>query len=273
MAENKLPALLYIEPNRLLFYSDSLKKVLVQDFPPDTVSDLDIVNKEKFNQILNFFIQNALQKGTFELTLVFSQQTYFEKVLVPTISKDIDALSSEFVGLIPFEEVLSKSYKENKSVKIVGINKSFYEQIADCFARNGSITTLVLPLSVILEKNPELASNLDLSLITTKVDSLKAFNIIDYAPNQKAQGTEQHASKNKNFRTYMLLGVFVVLLIIMLIFGYNTFFSKPQPSKTIPSKAKAVPTVQPENITQPSLVPSPSIGTPSAPISSRSSNF
>lgn len=261
MAEGKPSGILYVEPNRLLFYSTSINKVLFQDFPPDTVSDLDIVNKEKFAQILNFFIQNALQKMVYDLTLVFSQQTTFEKNLVPTISKDIDALSLEFSSLVPFEEVLSKVYKENKDIKAYAVNKTYYEMVADCFAKSGSVVDLVLPLSLIIEKSPELASKFDLPSIAGKVDSLKSYNMVDCAPAAKTQNQQGERGKNKNTRTYVLLGVFAVLLVIMLIFGYNTFFAA-KPKSKLPANTKPVPTLQRENITQPSPILTPTISVP-----------
>ena len=252
MTENKPSGIIYIEPSRLLFYSASVNKVLFQDFPPDTVSDLDIQNKDKFTQILNFFIQNALQKTQYELTLVFSQQNTFEKVLIPTLSKDIDVLFSEFTSLVPFEEVLSRIYKENKSVKAYAVNKTFYELLADCFAKSGSTINLVLPVSIIVEKSPELSKNLDLPTIATKVESLKAYNMVEYySLSSSDQSQQSEPGKNKNKRTYMLLGVFAILLVIMLIFAYSTFSAKPKVNK-LPVKTKPVPTVQKENITQPS---------------------
>lgn len=274
MAESKPSGILYVEPNRLLFYSTSLNKVLFQDFPPDTVSDLDIINKEKFNQILTFFIQNALQKVAYDLTLVFSQQTSFEKVLVPTISKDIDASSSEFTSLVPFEEVLSKVYKDNKDIKAYAVNRVYYEFVADCFMRNGSAISLVLPASLIIEKNPELSSKFDLPSVASKVESMKAYNMVDHMSNMKVLSQEGEAGKKKNKRTYVLLGVFIVLLIFMLIFGYNTFSAQPK-TKSLPAKlTKPVPTAQKENITQPSptVIPvaSTSAGTP---VSTNSSRF
>lgn len=270
MAEGKPSGILYVEPSRLLFYSSSLNKLLFQDFPPDTVSDLDIINKEKFNQILTFFIQNALQKIAYDLTLVFSQQTSFEKALVPTISKDIDALSSEFTSLVPFEEVLSKVYKDNKDIKIYAVNKAYYELVADCFSRNGSEINLVLPVSLIIEKSPELSSKFDLPSVAAKTDSLKAFNMVDYTQGVKSSSQQAEGGKSKNKRTtYALLGVFVALLLVMLIFGYNTFFAA-KPKSKLPVNTKPIPTQQRENITQPSPTLSPVV---TQPVATNSSNF
>lgn len=269
MAENKPSGVVYVEPNRLLFYSSSINKVLFQDFPPDTVSDLDIINKEKFNQILTFFIQNALQKAIYDIALVFSQQTTFEKVLVPTISKDIDALTAEFTSMVPFEEVINRVYKENKNIKAYAINRVVYEHIRDCFTKNGSIVTCVLPASIILEKSPELANKLDLPTIASKAEALKAYNMIDSSFSIASTDQTVATTKNKN-RTYILLGVFFLLLIIMLVFGYSTFFAKPPKTKTVNQPVKVAPTIQKEPVDQQNLIPSPKSATPSSNVSTPS---
>lgn len=254
MAEEKSLGIVYIEPTRILFYSGKISKVLVQDFPPDTVSNLDVVNKDKFTQILNFFIQNALQKATYELALIFSTQASFEKVLVPTISKDADALFSEFSSMVPFEEVLSRLYKENKQIKAYAVNRTFYELIADCFNKNGSSINLVLPVSLIIEKSPELSTNFDLAVIANKAESFKPFNMLDIPSGQRIQ-IQTVPSKGKSRRLYFLAILFAVLLVFTLAFAYMTFFAPTKNSSQQPSQAASVP--QPTNtvIVTPTLAP------------------
>lgn len=275
MAEEKSLGVVYVEPTRLLFYSSKISKVLVQDFPPDTVSDLDIVNKDKFTQILNFFIQNALQKSMFELALVFSAQTTFEKILIPTLSKDADALFAEFTSMVPFEEVLSKLYKENKQIKGYAVNKTFYELLADTFDKNGSTINLVLPVSLIIEKSPELSNNLDLALIAAKAESLKVFNMLDIPSGPRIQMTTGEKGKGNNKRVYILAIVFGLLLIFMLVFAYMTFFAQPSSPKSTNQPTSIPASIGTEEVT-PTLIPEAS-ATPSSNLNektaTKSSNF
>src|SRR3972149_4687503 len=200
---SKQSAIAYIDSGRLFFYAPVLKNTIQQNFAPDTVADLDIHNRDKFEIVLDEFIQKNLKGMKFDVTLVFSTDITFEKELVPVLNKDHDEQVMEFINLVPFEEVLSKTFKFSKNEKVVAVNKAFYDSIRDVFVKNKLTMSLVLPLSVILERYPELSNRMELSSILSKVDSLKQYNLLDFTPSFMGnQKVAEDPKKIKHIRLY-----------------------------------------------------------------------
>jgi len=236
----------YIDSHGAYFYADSLGRVLQLNFPQDVVSDMDIVGREKFENLLNSFIQTNFKGLDFSVILVFSQNTLFEKEIVPVVGKEIEDLVQEFIGAVPFEEVLSKTYKLNKKTKVAAVNRAFYDLLRNIFEMNKQTITMVLPLPILQIVNPDLANRMDLSLIAQKADSLRQFNMIEayqgeYTPEQK--NTKEPKKINK--RLLSLIGVFVFLLLALFVFAYMSLFQQKAPTEADLIKAfTPTPTVQ-----------------------------
>lgn len=245
---SKQTAVIYIDANTGFFYSPGIGSVLQLDFPPDVISELDLVNKEKFEQILNLFIQNNF-KGEFEIILVLSQNLTFEKELLPELGKDTETQIQEFIGVVPFEEVLSRAYKYKKNVKVVAMNKEIYDAIREVLVRNKLTISMTLPLSVLIETNPWLANKMDLGIIASKSDSFKQYNLIDYSPNSENVQKKDGGSKKSNTKLYALIGLFIALLLVLFIVVISTMKSNPKPASApavTPPITTPIPTIQNE---------------------------
>ena len=108
-------AIILVDTNRLLFYTKGLTNTLQINLNSDTVSDLEISNREKFEHVIdNFFLQTGIKGKEFDITIIFSQKTTFEKELTSTNSKAEFEETQRFLDMVPFEDVLSNSYKVNK---------------------------------------------------------------------------------------------------------------------------------------------------------------
>jgi len=227
-ASNKEVSLIvYIDSTRAYFYSESLGNVLQLDFPQDIVSDLEIVNKDKFLQLFNIFIQRNIKGlgiSKFNVILIFSPNTTFDKDLAPIINKDIEEQEREFLGLAPFEDVLSKTYKLNKNTRVVVANNSFYEMINDIFHKNKLLISMVIPYSVLQIVHPEFSNQMDLALLLQKADSYKQYNMVDEEDYGKIKNEDKKSGKKLNVRLISMVVVFAILLLIMTVFGYRTFF-------------------------------------------------
>ena len=245
----KQTAVLYVDVNKAFFYAGSIGNTLQLSFPPDVISDLDLVNAGKFEQFIDSFIQSNVKGQEFEVILVFSHNAVFEKDLIITDPERIEAQIQSFIDIVPFEEVLSKSYKFNKKVKIVGVNKAIYDVIKEAFEKNKSVISMALPLSVLQETNAGLGVKMDLGAIAIKLDSFKQYNMIEreFDPVGE-QKTED--SKKPNRKLYILVGTFVILLLVLFVFAYKTLFSKsvPKQGPVVLPAFTPVPTVQIENI-------------------------
>lgn len=244
-------AVAYVEINKILFYVKDTKNNLQLDFPSDTVSDLEIINRNKFDQLLDSFFQTGnLKNIDFDIILVFSQATTFEKDFIDDTTKVKYEETQKFLEMVPFEEVLNNIYKINKKTKIVAVNKSFYDAFRAGFERNKARMVLVLPMSILAEVDAEFTSSVDLELICAKADSLKQYGLIEVS-----EGSLEREQKNsigikkKDIRLYILLGIFALLFIVLLILIYTTFLtSKVKTKKTVVlPKTQITPTATKEN--------------------------
>ena len=239
----------YIDSHGAYFYAERLGRVLQLNFPQDVVSDVDIVGREKFENLLNSFIQANFKGLELSVILVFSQNTTFEKEIVPVVGKEIEDQVQEFAGAVPFEEVLSRTYKLNRKTKVAAVNKAFYDLLRNMFEMNKMNISMVLPLSILQEVSPDLAGRMDLSLIAQKADSFRQYNMIesvqgDYSPEQE----KSKESKKINKRLLGLTGVFAVLLLVLFVFAYMSLFQQEEPKEDGLIKAfTPTPTVQIEN--------------------------
>lgn len=243
-------AVVYIDVNKALFYIGYSGAILQLDFPSNVISDLDIVSKEKFEELLGTFIDSNNLKGLgIESILVFSKSSAFEKDF-PEDTKGKEEEIQKFIDIIPFEDVLSKTYKFNKKTKVVAINKILYEAIKDAFEKKKISISLTLPFSILQELNVELENKVDLAFIAEKADSLKQYNLAsDYENNAQDGQEKKSGSKKQNLRLYIFIGIFVILLVVLIVLIISTSSSKPSTKRgaALPS-ISPIPTIQKESV-------------------------
>ncbi len=243
-------AVAYIDVNKILFYVKDTKNNLQLDLPSDVISDLEIVGRDKFDQLIDTFFQiDSLKNMGFDVILVFSQGTTFEKDFTEDTTKVKYEEIQKFLDMVPFEDVLSNTYKINKKTKVVAVNKALYDILHQAFERNKADVIMVVSVAVLVETNPEFANNLDLALIAVRADSLKQYGLIDITEGSlEREQKNSMGIKKKDVRLYVLLGIFTLLLIILLILMYTTFFSSPKTNKkpVVLPEASIIPTVTKE---------------------------
>lgn len=208
----KQQAIFYIEGNRAFFYPSSTSGETLQfPFPTDIVCDLEVLERQKFLALILVFFQSHKIPPS-DILVVFAATTVFEKDF-PKEQNQEDI--QRFIDYIPFDEVLTKTFKADKTIKVIAINKEFYDilkeacEIAKCHIVDVVAYTSLLPIV------PELAQKVDLPLILTKFDASRQFSIT--TPAQNISQFQQPLSSAKNKRTFILLGVFGVLVVILFI--------------------------------------------------------
>src|SRR3989344_820619 len=97
---------IYIDKNKALFYFENTKITLQLDFPQSVISDLDLLSKERLEELIDTFINsNNLKDSKFEAVLAFSPVSAFEKDFLGDLPKDKEVEIKKFIDLVPFEEV------------------------------------------------------------------------------------------------------------------------------------------------------------------------
>jgi len=266
-------AVAFIDSNKIIFYAKNIKNNLQLDLPQDAVSDLDVVGRDKFDQLIDTFFQTDVLKNIeFDLTMVLSQQVTFEKDFEATATEIKHDEIQRFLDMVPFEDVLNNSFKINKKIKVVAVNKILYDAFHSAFERNKAYVSLVTPMAVLIETNPEFASNIDLAVIASKVESLKQYGLIDVnGGSLERERKNSIGIKKKDVRLYLLIGAMILLFIILLFMIYTTFLSPKKVSQTKVVLPTTVISPTPVNQTNPLPSNSAEISTPSSQIESTSS--
>jgi hypothetical protein len=248
----KQTAIVFIESNRISFLIKDTRDILQLDLPLDTISNLEVLSRDKLGQLIDSFFQtNGFKDIELDIILVFSQDVAFEKDFVDDAVKVKDEEIQKFLDMVPFEDVLSKIYKFNKKIKVVAINKVLFDVVHLCLEKNKAHVSIAVPMTVLAETNPELSNNVDLAFIMAKVDSFNQYSFIEVKQGG-VEGEQKNAMgiKKKDIRLYALLGVFALLFIILAILIYTTFLSSPKinPNQAILPKTPIISTTTTQTI-------------------------
>ena len=255
---------IYIDKNKALFYFENTKITLQLDFPPNVISDLDLLSKERLEELIDTFINsNNLKDSKFEAVLVFSPVSAFEKDFLGDLPKDKEVEIKKFIDLVPFEEVQSKEYKLGKKTKVVAINKTLYDSIINIFKKRNIFVSSVLPFSVLQEISTELTHSVSLGFIAAKSDSYKQYSLIN--GNEDNPGNDKQKIgfiQKKNIRIYVLAGVFLILLLVLIVLVITTLLPANNPQKNqivlptftpTPTVEEIIPTVSPSESIEASI--------------------
>lgn len=133
---------LYLEKDRLFFYDG--ERILKVDFPPEVVKDLDVINEESLIALITQFVDKSKITPSGFIT-VLSESTLFS---VESTEKDLAKLElqfQDFVGLVPFDQVLAKKYQSANGVRMVATNQQLIDIICDLLESRGFVKDGVVP--------------------------------------------------------------------------------------------------------------------------------
>jgi hypothetical protein len=262
----KESAIILVGSNKLLFYSKKANNTWQLNLPSEVISNLEVVSRERLEYFVDRLFQMPNLKGKeFEVTLIFSQNTTFEKELTSTNSKAEFEETQKFIDMVPFEDVLSNEYRVNKKTRVVAVNKVLYSVLKQVLEKNKSKISLVLPMTILAVTNSELTSRISFPYIESRLESFKQYSLLDLE--ESGLGGEVPNSigiKKKDVRLYVLILVMIALFLILIFLFYTTFLAAPKHSKhVIPTPVKTPIEKSEENPTEIST-DSAKIATPAA---------
>jgi len=225
----------FVDKNRILFYTKKASNTLQLNLLVDILCDLEIINREKLEHYIDSFFSSPNFKGKeFDATIIFSQHTTFEKELTSTNSKAEFEETQKFIDMVPFEEVLSNSYRINKKTKIVAVNKILYNILKQVLEKNKAHVLLALPMTVLVTANPELARKIDFPFIESKLESFKQYSLVGFEEmGLGGEVTNSIGIKKKDVRLYLLLIAMIGLFLVLIFLIYTTFIAVPKQTKHI----------------------------------------
>ncbi len=269
MKSQNHPIILFIDRFGFSVYQDTLTNIPKFNFTPDLVSNLDVVSKEKFVNLITTFIQiNKIVSSS--IAVILSDNIIYIKDLAvfvqkPPLSQDLKAESEgqghkdeiqDFLEDIPFEEILAKVIKTGNADRIVAVNKDLVMAIVDTFVSKGAVVEAVIP-SFMYGQNANFATGLTLDnvrVILENAEILKSGNLLTdqerMVPSSNLENELKDLSfgakpdltngtkKPQNLRQYILIGVFVTLLVILAVVYLNLGVSQSSPKKPKINSAK-----------------------------------
>lgn len=208
--------LLYLEPTRGIFYGGDMPTMQQIDFPQDIIRDLEILNKEKFHELLVSFLETN-QIPPLPITFILSPLFTFDKDLSEIPAEEKEKEAQKFLDQVPFQEIIPYRFIQQQKYKVIAVNKEFISAIKTVIEKKGFTLHSILALSVIQEILPELTNELNLDLILTKADNLKQYSMLNMQESQKIISSQKPTGKQDNKRLIVLGGIFIVLLLILII--------------------------------------------------------
>lgn len=253
MDTKKQQAILYIEANRAFFYPGPAGAMLQLAFPLDVVSDLEVLNSQKLMALVTAFFQSQKILPS-EIVFVFAQAMTFEKEFPLEEKKET---IQEFLDFIPFDDVISKIISTGKKTKAIAINGQLFTIIRQGCEKANSTVVGVVAYSQLLGLMPELSQKVNIQLMLSHFDNCRQLSLIANTPQPTAPliNKQISASAKDKKRTYILLGIFGGLLIVLVIMVINTL-NAPSPKLQQTSTPQSLPTVRPSVINTP-VSPSP----------------
>ena len=118
-----MKSIIYIDRNNLYFYGGNVHTPIAFPFQPAIVRDIEVINPEELTKQLEQFIKtNKIEP--MKTMIILGHQSSFEKTLPPkTDPTVIETEKKKFLENVPFSEILSHVFMNEKGSKIIAINK------------------------------------------------------------------------------------------------------------------------------------------------------
>ena len=219
----KQNAVFYIEKDKgSLFISG--KDVLAMRFPKDIVSNLEINDSTKFQQMIVHFISSHEIKPL-QVLVVLSPEVIFESML-DDVALSLQHIEKEkFLDVVPFNKILSKTFRINKKTHVIAANKDFAEVLVNTLQEESWSIVGVVAFSSIQKKLPEVKEASDLVNILKKIDTFKSVNLLTIVQEQDG-GISYKVPSFKNPQFIALVVVFIVLISVLSFQIYTQFLSQ-----------------------------------------------
>ncbi len=224
----KQPAILYIDFDKF-FYFSSTTPVTQLPFGPEVIADQNVVSREKMISVIEYFVQTYRIEPS-SLAILFSPNMTFERDFpeIPT-QKDRDEIQ-KFIELVPYEEVITKTFRFNKKTRVLAINADLLDSVKQGFEKLQFEVIAASSWAILQEINADLAGNVDLSAALGKTESIKQYSVLEGEKVMENKPIEEKKTKN-NTRMFILIGIFAALLVVLLITILVT--SQPSSSKKV----------------------------------------
>ena len=123
--------IIYLKRNSLEVYSQKTRGVQARlDFPPNYEKDQEIIDLEKFEQLISNFLSKLSLNGK-KVIIVISSENLFEKTIPLSDKTKEETAAKKFFEEIPFDlqKIAKKQIRTKNGLNLIAANKNFYDSI------------------------------------------------------------------------------------------------------------------------------------------------
>ncbi len=213
MAETKEVIVLFLEKTRLsIFDGDKIVRV---SFPTNTIRDLDVIDRSGLDSLLDDFIKNG-KLTPVNILFVLADTVCFSKEITVTDLVTISTETKDFLEVVPFDQIISKSYRSQNGIRVIATNEELIDAIKEIFERDGFTVEALAP-SVIFpifttkrSFDDEIAKN-----IIASRNVMRQGNMLSKIVITQSAVAPMPQPRVKSKKLPYLIGAFVVLISIL----------------------------------------------------------
>lgn len=246
----KQKIIIYLDRQKFILASTTLAAPLTLDIPASVLFDVEVIDPDSLNHLLTEWLEKNHIVST-DVIFVLSSNVYFQKDLAAT--SDVAARKSQsdvYLANVPFKNLFSKEYVLGNQVKLLAVNKDFYEPILRYFkSKNYEIIDL-LPVLVLdfLKLNLVEYTAKEVNNIYQKVKILAPYSLISAQEIDKTMSAAVYHPPENKARKLILISIFCFLLVALLALLYL----RPRLYKPTPAPVRRLPTPVVTQVPEPS---------------------
>lgn len=191
--------------------------------PPTIINNMEIISKDGLYTLITEWLK-VHPHTTAEIIWLLAPDICFEHQLTSGEQDKVDSETLQFLDTVPFEEVLSRTYKPLEWRLIIAVNKDLMMSLIQGFTLHGFATRAVVPSKLIQAGavlTPEIEHNAIKHVTELVRESLitppSTIETYIQAPTENNGVTPKPKSQLP-----MLLGIFGLLLVVLAIVFYMT---------------------------------------------------
>jgi hypothetical protein len=227
-----IKSVLYIEREHFQLSIETRADVVQYVYPPEFISNLDIIHPEHFKQNLTEFIKKNNLIFT-NVLIVLSNTVVFEKDFKPEEQNKIQ----EYLDNVPFETIGLLKIPAPTGIKVIVANATFYTLLAEVFSQFGINIDYVIPESALGAPVGAFSAATARFILTRYAELVQYRFIIDTTTVNTIQPTlvTKEEPKKKDASLKLLLPVMGVILLILIFVIIQQFTGGSSGNKTAPT--------------------------------------
>lgn len=181
----------------------------------DVVNDMEVISEEKLMLLIKRVLEtNRLAiKG---ILVILSLDYAFMNELEDESSEGLLEKLKVFQEMVPFENVESKVFKQEKKWKAVSVSRDLCEKLKIVFEKLNIFVFGIVSYQALIDFSPEFSKGFDARLAMDRIEAIKLLGYLNQEEKVLISEQGKPAVEKKN-NLVLLLGVFGLLLVVLLV--------------------------------------------------------